>query len=189
MNNKIASPTNFFFIFPLLLSFSFQSCLSPRDQSIKEWERYEWKTLAEDNESNPVSWVAYARKVRNSKFKEFKIVGEINVPPEKAIRILSENNEIYRNFVLSTDKETGCQKVSWQEGWDEDLNLKNKDSRTPKILYSWKFVPSGRNKSIATYIIYSEADNKMPASKFNSVVQKELPKKLRSFEQMVVSLN
>lgn len=84
MNNKIAPLTSFSFIFLLTMIVSFQSCLSPRDRSIKKWEKQEWKIVKADKNKKP-SWVIYTRKIRGTNFFEYKIEGNIKSNPKACI--------------------------------------------------------------------------------------------------------
>lgn len=84
MNNKIVSLASFSFICLLAMVISFQSCLSPRERSIKKWEKQEWKIVKADKNETP-SWVIYGRKIRGTNFFEYKIEGNIASNPKTCI--------------------------------------------------------------------------------------------------------
>ena len=82
MNNKIVSLRSFFLI--ILLSFALQSCITPRDRSIKEWERYEMKTQ-EEEEIKQQNGVASFHKIKIPIHKEMSIIGCINLSSDTYI--------------------------------------------------------------------------------------------------------
>jgi len=89
MNSKIVSLTRFSFIF-LLTLFSFQSCISPRDRSIKKWEKQEWK-IAKTDKNEPPAWIIYTRKIADTNFFEYKIEGNIKSSPATCIAAFKQD--------------------------------------------------------------------------------------------------
>ena len=92
----------------ITFSYIFQSCTTYRaerlkNKSYREWKAYQWSE-EKNYEANGQSWTTYSRKIEDSKFKEFKIVGEINVSPAKAVEILREKTENSQNYL---DKDEG----------------------------------------------------------------------------------
>lgn len=61
-----------------------QSCISPRDRSIREWEKYEWKIAKVDSNDMP-SWIIYKRKLIGTTIQEYKIQGNINSNPSACL--------------------------------------------------------------------------------------------------------
>ena len=107
---------------PLILSLSFlilgMSCSAQRatrlkNRSYREWKAYQWQIEGQKDE-NGQRWTSYSRKVEGSKFKEFKIVGEMSITPAlavKALRARTEDSTTYLDEdegfieVLSNSKE------------------------------------------------------------------------------------
>lgn len=90
-------------LFILFTGCSTQRANRLRNKSMKEWASYQW----EENEklaNLDRGWHVYSRKVKDSKFKEFKIEGLINVSPSKAITTLREKTE---NSKLYLDEKEG----------------------------------------------------------------------------------
>ena len=88
------------FVFPAV----FQSCsmtqMNPSKENIDEG----WEIVNQEKSKNPPAWTIYSRKKADSKFKEFKISGNINVPPDVAIQALREKTENSQKYI---DKKTG----------------------------------------------------------------------------------
>lgn len=96
---KIVSYLGMIMLFMAILS----SCSTHRakrlrNKSIKEWKSYEWKQDQKNTDGNK-GWTVYSRKVKDSKFKEFKIEGEICVSPSKSIESLREKTENSQKYV------------------------------------------------------------------------------------------
>lgn len=104
MKNKVKSYSSLrSVVFYLFLLLSDQSCVSARDKSVREWEKYEWRMI-NGKKTNSLGGIAYSRKVKGSEFKEFKVVGEIEVTPERAVQVLREKNENSEKYL---DEKTG----------------------------------------------------------------------------------
>lgn len=85
MYNKRISTSGFnLIVFFVLVAFSHQSCVSPRNRSIKEWERYEWNIVKTDKNENP-TWAIYTRKHIGTDFLEYKIEGDIASYPKACV--------------------------------------------------------------------------------------------------------
>ncbi|WP_165819381.1 START domain-containing protein [Flagellimonas aquimarina] len=68
-----------------------------RNKSLKEWGAYQWSKDKEHSAVNK-TWTIYSRKVKGSKFKEFKITGKVMASPKKAVMAFQEeivNNKSY----------------------------------------------------------------------------------------------
>jgi len=103
MKKKIVSSSDFKFILLLaLVVFSFQSCLSPRNRSIKEWEQYEWKIVKEDKKDAP-TWVIYKRKIAGTNLLEYKIEG--NIKTSSKASIISSREGIHNQANKSKNEE------------------------------------------------------------------------------------
>lgn len=97
MNNKSISTPGFNLIFFFVLTvFSYQSCVSPRDRSIKEWEKYEWKTVKVDKNDQP-TWTIYKRKLVGTNFLEYKIEGDIKSPPKACVASFKQDIHNHAN--------------------------------------------------------------------------------------------
>ena len=101
---NIPLPTVGFLICAIILN----SCSTYRAERLKNksyrvWKAYQWNEVKKYEEDGQ-TWTTYSRKVEESKFKEFKIVGEINVTPSKAVEILWEKTENSQNYL---DKDKG----------------------------------------------------------------------------------
>jgi hypothetical protein len=90
MNSTIAPATRFNFLFLLLIVFGCHCCNSPRDRSIRTWEKYEWKTVRLDKGDEP-AWVIETRKVRGTKLLEYKIAGDIAASPKACISAFKQD--------------------------------------------------------------------------------------------------
>jgi hypothetical protein len=91
MNRKIVSTSGVSIIFFFsLIAFSYQSCVSPRDRSIREWEKYEWKIVKADKSEEP-TWIIYSRKVTGTDFIEYKIEGDIAATPQACLSSFKQN--------------------------------------------------------------------------------------------------
>ncbi|TXN36109.1 hypothetical protein FVB32_16255 [Flagellimonas hymeniacidonis] len=85
MNNKsISTPCFNFVLFAMLIVISLQSCVSPRDASIREWEKHEWQLVKVDKNDEP-TWTIYKRKLVGTNFLEYKIEGDIKSSPQACI--------------------------------------------------------------------------------------------------------
>jgi len=85
MNSKNVSTFPFRIIFFLVLMVViYQSCVSPRDRSIRAWEKYEWKIVKADKSEEP-TWIIYSRKVTGTDFIEYKIEGDIAATPQACV--------------------------------------------------------------------------------------------------------
>lgn len=85
-----------FTIFLIMSIAFFQSCSTTR-KGVSDPEG--WKFIKMDKGTNPPAWTIYSRKKAGSKFKEFKIIGNINVTPEKAIMALREKTENSEKYI------------------------------------------------------------------------------------------
>lgn len=114
MNHKIVSTSgvNIIFFFSLI-AFSYQSCVSPRDRSIREWEKYEWKIVKADKSEEP-TWIIYSRKVTGTDFIEYKIEGDIAATPQACISSFRQgihhqardsNNKKYPTYEIVDESE------------------------------------------------------------------------------------
>ncbi|MEM8969678.1 MAG: hypothetical protein AAGE93_24885, partial [Bacteroidota bacterium] len=102
MKNKNISPSGFHAIFFfVLMALSYQSCVSPRDRSIREWEKYEWKVVKADKNEEP-SWTIYTRKLAGTNFIEYKIEGDIQSSPRACLS--SFRQDIYHQANDSNNK-------------------------------------------------------------------------------------
>ena len=90
MNNKIVSFTGFSFILLLTILVSFQSCVSPRNRSIKKWEKQEWKIVKVNKNEEP-TWKIYTRKISGTNLFEYKIEGDIKSNPKVCISSFKQN--------------------------------------------------------------------------------------------------
>lgn len=91
MVTKTVSLSEFIFISFLTFTFlSIQGCMSSRNRSIKNWEKYEWKIIKE-SENIKMGWKIYKRKIKGTNFLEYKIKGEIQASPNACIEIFNEN--------------------------------------------------------------------------------------------------
>ncbi len=63
-----------------------------RNKDLKEWGIYQW-SKDKKNSDTITGWTIYSRKVKGSKFKEFKITGKISVTSPEVIRRLLEKSE------------------------------------------------------------------------------------------------
>jgi len=63
-----------------------------KHRDYKEWAKYQWKE-EECLGEKTCSWVTYSRKIKGSKYKEFKIIGEVNATPENANEALVTNGK------------------------------------------------------------------------------------------------
>ncbi len=87
MNNKsVSTPCFNLVFFIILIAFSLQSCVSPRDASIREWEKHEWKTVKVDKNDEP-TWTIYKRKLAGTNFLEYKIEGAIKSSPKACVSV------------------------------------------------------------------------------------------------------
>ena len=101
MDTKIITLSSFFFASSLMfIFFSLQGCMSSRDRSIKNWEKYEWKEIKK-SKNEEVSWIIYKRKIKGTNFLEYKIKGEIQASPKACITIF---NEVLYNQALNHKK-------------------------------------------------------------------------------------
>ena len=66
--------------------FGLQSCGSTRarDNSIREWEKFEWDIVKTERKENP-SWTIYSRKVKETNFTEYKIEGDVKASPKACV--------------------------------------------------------------------------------------------------------
>ncbi|NJC25613.1 SRPBCC family protein [Neolewinella antarctica] len=71
-------------LFLIFLAFSGQSCTSPREKSIKKWEKTQWRTVKTDKRDTP-TWVIRTRELAGKNFLEYKIEGEIEASPTACI--------------------------------------------------------------------------------------------------------
>jgi len=84
MNHRIVSLSGFGFLLLLTILLGFQSCVSPRNRSIKKWEKQEWKIAKADKSEQP-DWIIYSRKISGTNFFEYKIEGETSSTPQACI--------------------------------------------------------------------------------------------------------
>mgnify|MGYP005991067529 CR=1 FL=1 len=70
--------------------FFLQSCVSTRNRSIKEWEKYEWQVIKIDKSKDP-TWKIYKRKLKGTNFLEYKIEGDILSSPEACFEAFRKN--------------------------------------------------------------------------------------------------
>jgi len=93
-SSTISQETSAFNTGKILLLFSailILTACSPQHRSIKKWEAFEWELLQSNGKH--LACKIYSRKVKGSKFREYKAVAEINVSPENAVKALREKNE------------------------------------------------------------------------------------------------
>lgn len=79
MNSQIVSHGSFILI--ILMSFTLQSCLTPKVRSIKNWERDEMNTQ-EKEKFKQQNLVAFPREIKILIFKEMRIVSCIDASSE-----------------------------------------------------------------------------------------------------------
>lgn len=84
------------------LAFTLQSCLSPRDKSIKEWEAHEWQLVKADKSEEP-SWKIYKRKLKGTDFLAFKIEGDVQSTPTACLTAFKQ--DIY-SLAAGADRKT-----------------------------------------------------------------------------------
>jgi len=87
----------------IMCAFIFYSCSAYRaerlkNKSYREWKAYQWNQEKE-YEENGLIWTSYSKKIEGSNFKEFKIIGEINVSPATAVVVLREKTENSQNYL------------------------------------------------------------------------------------------
>lgn len=75
-------PTTISLISVTIIALILQSCGSTKNQSIREWEKHEWKIAKEDKNTKP-EWTIRRRKIRNSAFWEYRIEGKISASPKE----------------------------------------------------------------------------------------------------------
>lgn len=83
MNKQATILTRQIFLLGFIILF-LQSCVSARDRSIKEWEKYEWQIVKVDKSQNP-TWKIYKRKLKGTNFLEYKIEGDVKSSPEACL--------------------------------------------------------------------------------------------------------
>lgn len=91
----------------VILSFC-QSCSTTPKGVSKEHLAEGWKIVKQDKGTNPPDWTIYSRQKAGSTFKEFKIIGNINVTPDKAIQALREKTQNSEKYI---DEKEGYIKV------------------------------------------------------------------------------
>lgn len=85
MEKKIWRFKRVLFMLPMaLMVLVILSCGPTRRQSIKAWEKHEWKKVKASKNTGR-QWKIYRRKVRNTAFWEYKIVGEISCSPKQGV--------------------------------------------------------------------------------------------------------
>ncbi|MGB6153036.1 MAG: START domain-containing protein [Pricia sp.] len=74
------------------------SATQQRNKSIKEWEAYHWKRIAESAKNIPGNWISYSKNIKDSKFKAFKIKGTVRATPKEAVEALRYRIENWTAF-------------------------------------------------------------------------------------------
>lgn len=141
MNSKIVSLISFGFIF-LTMLFSFQSCVSPRDRSIKKWEKQEWKIAKVDKNEEP-TWIIYNRKISGTNIFEYKIEGKINSNP--TICIASFKQDLFNDT-------TDSKKFPIY-----DILKKSKDTLVTYVVHNEPF-PLKNTEMSVRYIFFKNED-------------------------------
>lgn len=99
-----------------------------------------------------------------------------------------KGREMCERFLFFENKETGAQRISWQEEWQAAPPQEKDLIRMPVARGSWEFEPAGSGRSLATYIVHAEPGGKIPAWMVNATVSKGLPAELKSIEEVAVQL-
>lgn len=92
-----------FYIFSMVVLALFQSCSSTSKTVANEQQAESWKMVKQAKSQKSPDWTIYAHRKAGSKFKEFKIVGTINVTPEKAVQALWEKTEHSEKYLTEKD--------------------------------------------------------------------------------------
>ncbi|WP_299256326.1 hypothetical protein [uncultured Aquimarina sp.] len=112
MNKQATILTRQIFLFGFVI-LVLQSCVSVRDRSIKEWEKYEWQIVKVDKSQNP-TWKIYKRKLKGTNFLEYKIEGDVKSSSEACLKAFKKNidklandaeNKKYPTYEISEESE------------------------------------------------------------------------------------
>jgi hypothetical protein len=136
------------FFFFVLIGLSIQSCVSPRDRSIKEWEALEkqnqdWEVAKVDKKEKP-TWIIYTRKIAGTNFLEYKIEGNIESTPKACLS--SFKQDIHDLADQSSKKYPTYEIVE-----------KSKESLLTYVIHKEPF-PLKNTEMSVRYLFLSEAD-------------------------------
>ena len=86
---KVAMLVVYIFILGTV-SLTFSSCATHRairlrNESVKEWMTYQWGEIEKSPNSADEKWTIYSRKIKETNFLEYKIVGDIKSSPKACI--------------------------------------------------------------------------------------------------------
>jgi len=153
MINKISSfsKVNLMFFLGLLI-FSFHSCVSPRDKSIREWEKHEWSVVKVEKSDNP-TWTIYTRKSAGTNFIEYKIEGDIASSPKVCIAS-------FRQDIKNQAEDLNNKKFPTYEIVDE-----SKDSLLTYVIHKELF-PFKNTEMSVRYLFFQDVESTMEGVKW-----------------------
>lgn len=145
MNKKsVSTPGINLILFFILTSFCYQSCVSPRYRSIKEWEKNEWKIVKVDKNEEP-TWTIYKRKLVGTNFLEYKIEGDIKSSPKACVLTFKQDIHNQANDLKNKKFPT------------YEIEEESKDSLLTYVVYNEPFPLKDTEMSIR-YTFFSDED-------------------------------
>ena len=190
MNGLVVSLRNF--ISMILIFFTLQSCVTPRDRSIKKWERYEMNTQ-EEEKLKQQNRVNSSREINIPILKNMRIAGRIDVSSDtyklinvkseilsvlKPIKDLKQMKKLMKFYLIITVlfSSLGCMSTR------NTMSLEKKQQ-------DWKLVKTDKNEE-PSWIIYTRkiASTSFLAYKIEGDIKSSSKSCISSFKQDIHDL-